>query len=178
MDSHLTVEAFFWSEFNGKKPKTLLTFDRKKKEAKTHLFRPPPPQMATSSKLSSLVRRRLRPSSAFNFLPALSHARQFHLLTNPNPKSNSSTNLLSPHLPWNAYAFRQTLTSSHSRFFSTGSSDDSDFVRFGDSGADSGTQLEVMDFGATASTGDESLLPVQGLISVLDQFHELTGLPW
>lgn len=150
----------------------------KKEEPKTHLFRPPPPQMATSSKLSSLVRRRLRPSSAFNFLPALSHARQFHLLTNPNPKSNPSTNLLSPHLPWNAYAFRQTLTSSHSRFFSTGSSDDSDFVRFGDSGADSGTQLEVMDFGATASTGDESLLPVQGLISVLDQFHELTGLPW
>ncbi|PRQ41569.1 putative membrane insertase OXA1/ALB3/YidC, tetratricopeptide-like helical domain-containing protein [Rosa chinensis] len=124
--------------------------------------------MATSSKLF----RRLRPS--FNFLPALSHSRQFHLLSNPIPipipKSNSNTHLR------NAFAFNQTLASSHSRFFSSASPDESDFGRFGGD-SDSATQFEVLDFGATAS-GEESLLPVQGLISVLDHFHELTGLPW
>ncbi|XP_004304806.1 PREDICTED: ALBINO3-like protein 2, chloroplastic [Fragaria vesca subsp. vesca] len=134
--------------------------------------------MATSSKLSSHLRRRLRSSSAFTFLPALSHSRQFHLLSNPNPIPipTSNSNLL----PRNASAFNhQPLASS--RFFSAGSSHDSGFDRFGDSGvAGSGNELEVLDFGATASAaaGEGSLLPVQGLISVLDHFHDLTGLPW
>lgn len=125
--------------------------------------------MATS-KLSSHIRR-LRPS-AFNFLPALSHARQFHYLTNPNPNSN----LLSPHPPWNSYAFPQTLTFSHSRFLSSSSSDDSDFVQLGVSGADSAAQSELLNLGGCA--GEEYLLPVRALISVLDGFHDLTRLPW
>lgn len=127
--------------------------------------------MATS-KLSSHIRR-LRPS-AFNFLPALSHARQFHYLTNPNPNPNS--NLLSPHPPWNSYAFPQTLTFSHSRFLSSSSSDDSDFVQLGVSGADSAAQSELLNLGGCA--GEEYLLPVRALISVLDGFHDLTRLPW
>lgn len=125
--------------------------------------------MATS-KLSSHIRR-VRPS-AFNFFPALSHARQFHYLTNPSPSSN----LLSPHPPWNSYAFPQILTLSHYRFLSTSSSDDSDFVQLGVSGADSASQSELLNLGGCA--GDEYLLPVQALISVLDGFHDLTGLPW
>ncbi|BBH06810.1 Membrane insertion protein, OxaA/YidC with tetratricopeptide repeat domain, partial [Prunus dulcis] len=137
---------------------------------------PPPPRSASSpvmatSKLSSHIRR-LRPS-AFNFLPALSHARQFHYLTNPNPNPNS--NLLSPHPPWNSYAFPQTLTFSHSRFLSSSSSEDSDFVQLGVSGADSAAQSELLNLGGCA--GEEYLLPVRALISVLDGFHDLTLPP-
>ncbi|XP_050381361.1 ALBINO3-like protein 2, chloroplastic [Argentina anserina] len=131
--------------------------------------------MATRSKLSYYIRRRLRSSSASTFLPALSHSRQFHLHSNPNqiPISNSIS-ILPP------YNFNhQTPASSQFRFYSAGS-DEPDSVPFFD--GDSAAQLEIPDYGAVASAaaggGEEPLLPVQGLISVLDHFHDLTGLPW
>ncbi|KAM2118568.1 hypothetical protein EV2_011067 [Malus domestica] len=126
--------------------------------------------MASSSKLSSHLRR-IRPS-AFNFLPTLSHARQFHVLTNTNPKDHSRH---SP--PRNSHALAQSLAFSHSRFISTSSSDDSDFDQLGFSAVDpAATQSELLSLGCFS--GEDSVLPVRVLISVLDGFHDLTGLPW
>ncbi|XP_062005480.1 ALBINO3-like protein 2, chloroplastic isoform X1 [Rosa rugosa] len=116
----------------------------------------------------------LRRRSASLVLRALSHppARQFHLLENPN--------LLSPHVPLtrsrssSAYSFAPTrtltltLTLTHSLCL--------DLDRL--AGVDSAATLSAVLNSGGAEGSLQHLRPIQDLISVLDWFHQLTGLPW
>ncbi|KAM5561857.1 ALBINO3-like protein 2, chloroplastic [Rosa sericea] len=108
--------------------------------------------------------------SASLLLRTLSHshsrppARQFHLLSNPN--------ILSAQVPQtrsrsSAYSFALTRTLTHSPCL------DSDRLAGADSAA---TQSAVLNSGG--AEGSLHLRPIQDLISVLDWFHQLTGLPW
>ncbi|EXC29910.1 ALBINO3-like protein 2 [Morus notabilis] len=138
------------------------------------------------------ILRRLRPSIPTTYLSTLSHSRQYHLLTNPNP---NSTTLLNPLHPF-SHLDRLTLPSRtanslagalgpfYSRSIFTRADDDSEFTEAGGFDVDSITKLtelvpesKLVDAGLS-SAGEESILPVRALISLLDGFHEFTGLPW
>lgn len=113
---------------------------------------------------SFYLRRRSR-SSASDFLHhlrALSQsqsqsrppARQFHLLVNPkllSPLSRSGSSSSA-----NSFALTRTLAYSPC------------LDRLG---ADSATQSGVLNFGGSGG-------PIEEMISMLDWFHQLTGLPW
>ncbi|XP_050223556.1 ALBINO3-like protein 2, chloroplastic [Mercurialis annua] len=130
--------------------------------------------MATPKLLFSHIRRA---RSLFPF----SYAR----LSNPNPNSNSRPNSnrsQPPTFSANSLAAFHFLTT---RSFSS-SPDHSDFYANSVSELSSpsstvATELESVADAISNTTGgnvDESILPVRVLVSVLDGFHDLTGLPW
>ncbi|XP_040373141.1 ALBINO3-like protein 3, mitochondrial isoform X2 [Rosa chinensis] len=114
---------------------------------------------------ASLLLRALSQSQSHSHPPA----RQFHLLENPN--------LLSPHVPdltrsrsSSAYSFAPTRTLTLTPSLCL----DLDQLAGVDSAA---TPSAVLNSGA-AEGSLLHLRPIQDLISVLDWFHQLTGLPW
>ncbi|XP_021904422.1 ALBINO3-like protein 2, chloroplastic isoform X1 [Carica papaya] len=135
--------------------------------------------MATSRILLSFLRRsrHLSSVSAFSPVPQSLALSNSHLLSSPyQHRLPPSLDSLQP------FYF------SLSRFFSVQSEDGSEFTRLcnGDDSAavsiphlDSGNVgfAEVSDAIANAS-GEESVLPIYMLISLLDGYHGLTGLPW
>lgn len=112
---------------------------------------------------SSFYLRRRSRSSVSDFLHRLRGAlfqsqsqppaRQFHLLLNPkllSPLSRSGSS--------NASSFAMTRTLTHSPCLDR-------------LGADSATQSGVLNFGGGGG-------PIGEMISMLDWFHQFTGLPW
>lgn len=149
--------------------------------------------MAAYCKILNRFRRSVL---AQTYLTTLSHAREYHLLTIPIiPNPNSSTIINA--LPFPSYSHRPNLPSTspysflgasgffNSRAIFTRSEDDSEFgedtAGYGiDSITDSPelvTESSVMD-AALPMSGEESMLPIRVLTSMLDGFHELSGLPW
>ncbi|KAJ7973609.1 ALBINO3-like protein 2, chloroplastic [Quillaja saponaria] len=145
--------------------------------------------MATSKPLL-----RLRRSRQSYISSSLSNALLFQLL-NPSHLSQQPPTSLSPPKFNTTRTYSSTLLSSiaipdvyNSRSFSTRAGDDSQFGLIG--GADSVRDLvadsELIDAGLgqvtenVASGGgvEGSILPVNAVISMLDGYHELTGLPW
>ncbi|XP_058000613.1 ALBINO3-like protein 2, chloroplastic isoform X2 [Hevea brasiliensis] len=135
--------------------------------------------------IPKLLLSHLRRSRTLSSLNTLSYACVSHLLTNPSPLLSPPPILShNPHGP----CYANSVTSFHlfnNRSFSTRSNDDSDF--FADSATLSTTESKLPEFGVFevtesvvngSSGGEESILPVQALISLLDEFHDLTGLPW
>ncbi|CAK7340306.1 unnamed protein product [Dovyalis caffra] len=117
--------------------------------------------------MSSLRRSRL--------LSTLSRLR-----ANPNPNSNSNSLTSQAGIP-----SRNSLASflfPSFQSFSTRTDDDSDFLS-----SESPSELQPIKFELDAVTEgvvngsrvvEESILPVGAVISLLDSFHDLTGLPW
>lgn len=132
----------------------------------------------------------LRRSRASSLLPTLSAARLSHLL--PNPNGNLHPNPIPLFSPPHPSHTRKPLACLHlflSRPFSSRSADadHSEFGRIaGDSAAESATELELINVGLGGEvaqglldvTVDDSILPVRAVISMLDGFHDHTGLPW
>lgn len=140
--------------------------------------------------------RRSRP------LSSLSTARVSHLLTNVNPNPNPDPNPLpsQPPIP-SHYSHKPhsvTLLSAFhfisSRSFSTRSDDDSEIFAT-NSASESRTDSEAFNSGleeaiegavngsSSSFVGggngvEESILPFQAVISLLDAYHDLTSLPW
>ncbi|XP_062084220.1 ALBINO3-like protein 2, chloroplastic [Humulus lupulus] len=136
------------------------------------------------------ILNRVRRSVPATYLSTLSHAHEYPLLTNPIPDSNSS-NVISP-LPFSSHHRRPNLLSRtpyslvgapdflYSRTIFTRSGDDSEYRGAEDFDVDFITKLPestVLD-AASAIGNEESILPVRVVISMLDGFHDLTGLPW
>ncbi|XP_059436923.1 ALBINO3-like protein 2, chloroplastic [Corylus avellana] len=135
---------------------------------------------------TSMLFSHLRRSRASSLLPTLSAASLSHFLPNPHP------NPIPLFLPPHPSHTRKPLAFLHlllSRPFSSRSADadHSEFGRIaGDSAADPATELELINVGLGGEvaqglpdvTVDDSILPVRAMISMLDGFHDLTGLPW
>ncbi|XP_062084221.1 ALBINO3-like protein 2, chloroplastic [Humulus lupulus] len=118
----------------------------------------------------------------------LSHKRGYHLLTILNPNSSSVTNPLpftphlgKPNLPLkNPYSLLL-----NSRAITTQSEDDSVFGEARGVDIDHSitvspeliTESNVMD-AALSISGEESMLPIRVVSSMLDGFHEISCLPW
>ncbi|KDP30050.1 hypothetical protein JCGZ_18574 [Jatropha curcas] len=130
---------------------------------------------------SKLLLSHLRRSYPLSYLSTLSCGSISHLLTNPSPIRSqppiTPNNSLRPHFFNSLFAFHFL----NGRSFSTRSNDDSGFF------VDSATESKPTDFEVDgviesvvngSSGGEESILPVRALISLLDGFHNLTGLPW
>ncbi|KAK7394686.1 hypothetical protein VNO78_15221 [Psophocarpus tetragonolobus] len=124
-----------------------------------------PPQMATLVALFSRLHR-AKPSSSLSLLcppRVLSSQRPSPL---PYPASPHSTTL----------AFLDAL---HSRAFSSHSSGnrESELNSFG---VNSSFDMELMKVTTDTSCGgeDDAVFPVRGVISMLDSFHDLSGIPW
>ncbi|KAH7543432.1 ALBINO3-like protein 2, chloroplastic [Ziziphus jujuba] len=129
--------------------------------------------MATLKLLSHL--RRSQPTS---YLYTLSH---FHISdTISNPLSPPSL-VRTPHLPSTSPGslLPAALGFLHRRSLSTRSEDSSDLPQLSGFGTDSLTDLtELATESELVSSGDDSILPVGTVISMLDGFHDLTGWPW
>lgn len=139
-------------------------------------------QMA-SSKLFSLLHH----SPASSCLPFFSTARHFHLLPDPNSLSPPPHPLLHSQTPF--FPSRKSSASLglfKSRAFSSCSLDD---VEFGRLNADWDAQLPIESEIINAGSGgvidvlpdvtvDDSAFPMCGVISILDGYHDLAGLPW
>ena len=129
---------------------------------------------------TSVLFSHLRRSRASSLLPTLSAARPFHLLPNPHP--NPIPLFLPPHLSHT----RKPLAFLHILLSRPFSSRSADADHSSDSAADSATELELINVGLGGEvaqglpdvTVDDSILPVRAMISMLDGFHDLTGLPW
>ncbi|KAF3452436.1 hypothetical protein FNV43_RR02869 [Rhamnella rubrinervis] len=132
--------------------------------------------MATAKLLNHL--RRSRPTY---YLSALNS----QLLINPISEPLSPSSLIrTPHLPPSTISFAAALGSFNWRFLSTRSGYESEIGRPGGFDVDSVTELtelatesEVLN-AEFASNGEESILPVDTVISMLDGFHDFTSLPW
>uniref|UniRef100_A0A2C9VCV2 Uncharacterized protein n=1 Tax=Manihot esculenta TaxID=3983 RepID=A0A2C9VCV2_MANES len=135
--------------------------------------------------IPKLLLSHLRRSRAVSSLNSLSRAYVSHFLINPTPLlSQAPIPSHNPRGPHYANAF----TSFHlfnNRSFSTRSDDDLEF--FADSVTMSGVESKPPEFAVNevaeavvkgSTGGEESILPVRALISLLDGFHDLTGLPW
>ena len=119
-------------------------------------------------------------------IPTTSLSRQYHLLANPNPNSTTLLNPLRLSLlsPRTANSLAGALRPFSSRSISTRADDDSEFAEAGGFDVDSVTEFselvtdsKIVDAGLSNADAD-SILPVRELISLLDGFHEFTGLPW
>lgn len=140
--------------------------------------------MATSKLFHRLLR-----SPAPSLVPILSSARLSNLLPSPIPVLSSPASHPShprnPRFPppLNTLASFHLL---HYRPFSSHLPDDSEFGKLGGGpGAEAATELELINVGIGKVTEaelnvtvDDSILPVHGVISMLDGYHDLTGLPW
>ncbi|KAJ7978240.1 ALBINO3-like protein 2, chloroplastic [Quillaja saponaria] len=142
--------------------------------------------MATSTLLLHL--RRSRQSSLLSYL---SNTRVSQLL-HPTPLPSLPPKSLSLPPFYTSRTYFPTILSSvalpdvfHSRFISTHADDDS-LIRGADSFTDTGADSELINVGlgevaenvALGGGGEDSILPVNSVISMLDGYHELTGLPW
>ncbi|PON36602.1 Membrane insertase [Trema orientale] len=141
------------------------------------------------------ILNRLRRSVPATYLSTLSHAREYHLLPNPIPNPNPTT-VINPFPPFSSRHGRFDFPSRssytllggpglfNSRTISTRSEDGSEFGEATGFGIDAITESpelitesNVVD-AALAINGEESILPFRMVISMLDGFHELSGLPW
>lgn len=132
--------------------------------------------MATAKLLNHL--RRSRPTYYLSTLNS-------QLLINPISEPLSpSFHIRTPHLPSSTSSFAAALGSFHWRYLSTRSGNESEIGRPGGIDVDSLTELTDLAteskvlHAELASNGEESILPVDTVISMLDGFHELTSLPW
>ncbi|KAK4284949.1 hypothetical protein QN277_001712 [Acacia crassicarpa] len=142
--------------------------------------------MATSALSVCLRRRRL--SSSFSILTQLVNTK--HLTSSPKPKPPPQ--LSRPPPPYDTYTphYRMPLNSIavlgafSSRAFSTSFPHyDSEHEQLGDNlGSDPlvfpdlSNGIEQVAAGVT--DGNDSIFPIQAVTSILDGFHDLTGLPW
>ncbi|GMN25994.1 hypothetical protein TIFTF001_001138 [Ficus carica] len=119
-------------------------------------------------------------------IPTTSLSRQYHLLTNPNPNSTTLLNPLRLSLlsPRTANSLAGALRPFSSRSISSRADDDSELAEAGGFDVDSVTELselvtdsKIVD-ASLSNAAEDSILPVRELISLLDGFHEFTGLPW
>ncbi|KAF4349184.1 hypothetical protein G4B88_015857 [Cannabis sativa] len=136
------------------------------------------------------ILNRVRRSVPATYLSTLSHAYEYPILTNSIPDPNSC-NATRP-LPCSSHHRRPSLLSSspysllgatgllYSRTIFTRSGDDSEYGRAEDFDINFITKLpeSTMMDAASVIGNDESILPVRVVISILDGFHDLTGLPW
>ncbi|KAB1209273.1 hypothetical protein CJ030_MR6G007225 [Morella rubra] len=136
-----------------------------------------------SSKLFSLLRR----CPASSRLPFFSTARLFHLLPDPNSLSPPSHPSCTRKPRFSPPASRlASLGLFQSRAFSSRSPDDFEFgLLSADPDAQLPTESEIINEGSGGVMGvlpdvtvDDSALPVRAVISFLDGYHDLTGLPW
>ena len=145
--------------------------------------------MATSKLCTNL--RRLRPSRFYSCAslsyPIASRLHQAHTL----PSSHHHSFTRPTHRFDHHISSIGALTAFSSRSLWTRSDDDSEFQRIDlfasrvsddDTGIQSGIQdLElggVVEEVINATAVEESILPTQQLTSILDGFHQYTGLPW
>lgn len=120
--------------------------------------------MATSKLLYNFRR-----CSSTCYVSKFSLARHFHHLTKPNLPYSSTSHLRKPCV--NAVGLF------YYRSISTGSDDDSELEqssRFDDELAIGSSVVNS----ELVSGGQDSILPVQAIISMLDRLHEFTHLPW
>lgn len=128
------------------------------------------PVMATPKilALSNLLRRSRRPLS--NSLLFSAQSNHHHFLRPTSPPS-LPTSPVRHHTPYNSLLARSLSTSESVSHFN---SDSSDLTR--------SELISAVNCAGTGGdgvrTGEESILPVQALISLLDKYQDLTGFPW
>ncbi|KAK2658781.1 hypothetical protein Ddye_005314 [Dipteronia dyeriana] len=108
----------------------------------------------------------------------LSHLRRSHaplhhavcsLITSPTPPLHPSYFTLRLHFP-PAAAFHF--------YHSRSTDDDSEFGSVSDSFQIPSEMVNWSEGVSQISSGEDSILPVRALVSLLDSFHDLTGFPW
>lgn len=144
---------------------------------------PPVFPMATSA-LSSYLRRS-RPSLSIPIFSQVINLNRRPLPRHPTlpPPPLSPFDTCTSHFR-TRFNSQAVLGAFHSRAFSTHSPDnDSEILLFDDEpGGESQvapepfTEIEQLTLDVT--NGEDSTFPVRALISILDGFHDLTGLPW
>ncbi|WCJ26762.1 Membrane insertion protein OxaA/YidC with tetratricopeptide repeat domain [Euphorbia peplus] len=98
------------------------------------------------------------------------HARASYFLTNPNLFNQQSAGSIGP--PSAVFHF----PSSRSFWSPSKSNPEPKLTDFGENAAVEESILPVLV--SSGNVGEDSFLPVRTLISLLDGFHNLTGLPW
>ncbi|KAK9735797.1 hypothetical protein RND81_04G228600 [Saponaria officinalis] len=133
-----------------------------------YLFILPPPIMATSRLISSHLRRRTPP--LFSLLRSFSLLNHTSPPSHPPPSTTSSFRFFSSHSPDSDFNTELNSVFNHDMNSVTESElRNLGFIDGGDVSA------------AAAATGgllEDSMFPIRAIVSLLDGYHELSGLPW
>ncbi|CAL1395404.1 unnamed protein product [Linum trigynum] len=142
--------------------------------------------------MPKLIYSQLRRTRTLSGFPSLSPAGVYRLVTGVNSDGNSTPSRPPIHPYRSPRAFRAPNSlyvgrHLHQRALSTLPDESSPFIDDPIAGltsdpelAGSGLDAEVAKGVVTdvVSSGEESILPVRALISLLDGYHDVTGLPW
>ncbi|KAL3520552.1 hypothetical protein ACH5RR_018701 [Cinchona calisaya] len=127
------------------------------------------PKIFTLTNLLRRSRRSISTSSLYFSTQSYHHHRHHHLLHPTFPPSNLPVR---QHLTPYAFLFNRSLSTSESANHFDGDSDLSQADLLS-------SAVDIAGTGEISfSTGEESILPVRVLISLLDGYHDLTGFPW